>query len=225
MKNISRILWGIVLVLIGGIFGLNELGITSINVFFNGWWTLFIIVPCFIGLLTQYEKKGNIIGLLVGIILLLCCNELIDIYIASKLILPIILIIIGLSFIFKDVFNSKINKKIKELNKSKKDDVICATFSSEKIKYDKEEFNGTDINAIFGGVELDLRESIITKDVVINTTSVFGGVDILVPSDVKIKVKSSSIFGGVSNKKNSENKKEITIYINATCLFGGVDIK
>ena len=83
MKNISRILWGIVLVLIGGIFGLNELGITSINVFFNGWWTLFIIVPCFIGLLTQYEKKGNIIGLLVGIILLLCCNGLIDIYIAS----------------------------------------------------------------------------------------------------------------------------------------------
>ena len=34
----------------GVIFGLNALEITDINIFFDGWWTLFIIVPCFIGL-------------------------------------------------------------------------------------------------------------------------------------------------------------------------------
>ena len=45
MKNLSRILWGIVLIFIGVIWGLNRTGVADINIFFDGWWTLFIIVP------------------------------------------------------------------------------------------------------------------------------------------------------------------------------------
>ena len=50
MNKISNYIWGLVLVLLGVIIGLNTMGITSINLFFDGWWTLFIIVPCFINL-------------------------------------------------------------------------------------------------------------------------------------------------------------------------------
>ena len=71
-----------------------------------------------------------------------------------------------------------------------------------------------------------MRKAIIQQDTVINTSSIFGGIDIYVPENVKVKVKSTSIFGGVSNrKKNNENTEANTIYINATCLFGGVEIK
>lgn len=42
---------GIVLIILGPIVGGNTLGITNINIFFDGWWTLFIIVPCFIAYL------------------------------------------------------------------------------------------------------------------------------------------------------------------------------
>ena len=48
MNNYSNVLWGFVLIIIGIVFGLNALDITDINIFFDGWWTLFIIVPCFI---------------------------------------------------------------------------------------------------------------------------------------------------------------------------------
>ena len=44
------------------------------------------------------------------------------------------------------------------------------------------------------------------------------------PKNVKVKVKSSSIFGGV-DEKAKKNDGKVTIYINATCVFGGVDIK
>ena len=53
MKKIGNILWGVVLIIIGLIIGGNALGITHINIFFNGWWTLFIIIPCFIGLFRE----------------------------------------------------------------------------------------------------------------------------------------------------------------------------
>ena len=54
MKKYGSIILGIILILVGVIFGLNALDITDIDIFFDGWWTLFIIVPCFIGLLTEH---------------------------------------------------------------------------------------------------------------------------------------------------------------------------
>ncbi len=204
------------------------LGITNINIFFDGWWTLFIIIPCFIGLFKEREKTGNIIGLLIGTALLLCCQNILNFDMIWKLAFPAILIVIGISFIFKDTFNHKVSEEIKKLNDKKtKDGGYCATFSGQDVNFDGEKFNGTDLTAVFGGVKCDLRNAIIENDVVINSSSIFGGIDIYVPDNVKVKVKSSSIFGGVDEKKRNqvENKEAHTIYINATCIFGGVDIK
>ena len=51
MKNITKILWGTALIAVGGIIALNAFGITDIELFFDGWWTLFIIVPCLVGII------------------------------------------------------------------------------------------------------------------------------------------------------------------------------
>ena len=226
MNNIKNILWGIILVIIGVIIGLNTIGITDIDIFFDGWWTLVIIVPCFIGLFTNKDKTGNIIGLLVGVILLLGMQNIIDFNLIWKLLLPSIIVIIGLSLIFKNTFNSKIINEIKKLNnKNTKDNEYCATFSGQRIDFPNEEFKGATLNSVFGSITCDLREAKIKEDVVINASSVFGGIDIIVPDDVNIKIKSNSIFGGVNNKKKNNEDKKYTIYVNASCLFGGVDIK
>ena len=226
MNNIKNILRGIILVIIGVIIGLNTIGITDIDIFFDGWWTLVIIVPCFIGLFTNKDKTGNIIGLLVGVILLLGMQNIIDFNLIWKLLLPSIIVIIGLSLIFKNTFNSKINNEIKKLNnKNTKNNEYCATFSGQRIDFPNEEFKGATLNSVFGSITCDLREAKIKEDVVINASSVFGGIDIIVPDDVNIKIKSNSIFGGVNNKKKNNEDKKYTIYVNASCLFGGVDIK
>ena len=115
MNTMKNVFWGIVLIVLGLILGLNALDITNINIFFDGWWTLFIIVPCFIGLFNDKDKTGNIIGLLIGIALLLCSLGILDFDIIWKLSFPTILVIIGLSFVFKDSLNNKINKEINKI--------------------------------------------------------------------------------------------------------------
>ena len=227
MKKFGNVLWGVVLIVIGLIIGGNALGITQINVFFDGWWTLFIIVPCFIGLFKENEKTGNIIGLLIGVALLLGCQDIINFDLIWKLAFPTILVIIGLSIIFKDRLGGKVNEEIKKLNGKRKDkNSYCATFSGQKVKFNKELFTGADLTAVFGGVECDLRNAIIESDVVINASSTFGGIEIFVPSNVIVKTKSTSIFGGVENKANTtEAENAHTIYINGTALFGGIEIK
>ena len=225
MKKMSNWLWGIFFILVGVIFAINALGVADINIFFDGWWTLFIIVPCFIGLFNDEDKKGSIIGLLIGVLLLLGCLDVIDFDLIWKLMVPIVLVIIGLSFIFKDAFNSKIKEEIKKLNKSGNKE-YSATFLGQDLDFSNEEFSGCTLNAVFGGVKCDLREAIIKEDALINASSIFGGITILVPNDVNVKIKSTAVFGGVSDERKKKTKDgQITIYVEATTVFGGIEIK
>ena len=202
-------------------------GITDINIFFDGWWTLFIIIPCFIGLFKENEKTGNFIGLLIGVALLLACQNIIDFHLIWKLAFPTILVIIGVSLIFKDTIGGKVNSEIRKLNEKRNgENGYCATFAGQNVNFDGQNFTGADLTAVFGGIKCDLRNAIIDSDVVINASSTFGGIEIYVPSNVKIKIKSVPIFGGVENKANTKvDENSHTIYINSTAVFGGVEIK
>lgn len=227
MKKLNRILWGIALVALGTVFSLNILGITDFEIFFDGWWTLFIIVPCAIGLVTTKNFVGNLIGLGVGVALLLGCLDILDLGMLWKLFIPFVIIVIGLRLIFGNLFSGnteKIRKKIAEKNQTM--DEFCATFSGHRVDFSGKEFYGAELTAVFGSVKLDLRNAIIADEALIKVSSIFGGVDILLPEGVSLKVVSNSIFGGVSNKyKDAAKEKTIKVYVDAMCLFGGADIK
>ena len=228
MKDLGNKILGLIFIVIGLIVMLNAFDVTNIDIFFDGWWTLFIIIPSLVSLINQKDITGSLIGLFIGVLLLLSAQNVLDFDIIWKLLLPAIMIIIGLSFLFKDLFNNKVSEEIKKINTKKaKDGGYTSTFSSQDINLSGEEFNGCEVNAVFGSVKLNLDKAKIKDDVVVNCSAIFGGIELCIPNNVKVKVKSNSIFGGVEDKrKNIEyDKNVITIYVNATCLFGGVDIK
>ena len=227
MKKFSNILWGLAFIVLGVMIGLNSFGITNINFFFDGWWTLFIIIPCTIELFRSRDKTGNLIGIAVGVALLLACQDILTFDMLWKLMLPAILVIIGLSLVFKDLFFGKKKATFKKSSdKVGQEDTHFAAFSSKNIKYDGQIFYGNDLTAVFGSVTCDLRNAVIEEDVIINANATFGGIEILVPPMVNVEIKSTSIFGGVSDKRRSDTVITTpTVYVSGICLFGGVDIK
>lgn len=225
MNKLSNILWGLVLIAIGIVLGLNTLGITDINLFFRGWWTLFIIVPCFIGLFRPTGKWSCFVGLLVGIFILLAAQGILSFTLIFKLLVPFILITVGLGIIFNGVITSSVSKKIKSVDRNGLES-YAATFAEQKIDKANEEFKGANLDAVFGSVTLDLMRANVLADQVINSSSIFGGITILVPNNVNVKVKGTPIFGGVANKiPNNRVENGPTLYISAFCMFGGVTIK
>ena len=225
MKKVSNIIWGVVLLAVGVIIALNALGLTDVSMWFDGWWTLFIIVPCTIGLFTDNDKGGNLFGIILGVLLLLASRDIISFSLLWKLLVPAILLLIGIKMIFGSFFSSKANKIFDEIKQEGGDlNVGFAAFSGNDMKFEGQKFEGADLNAYFGGVECDLRGAIIDKDCAIKATAIFGGIDIIVPQNINVKVTSNSLFGGVSNK-SSHTEGAPTVYVNATCMFGGVDIK
>ena len=205
MKKIENTVIGLILIIIGVIIGLNAFHITNIDLFFDGWWTLFIIVPCFFGLFKDQDKTGNIIGLIVGIYLLLYCQGLINFQFAWKLVVPVIFVLIGLKMIFKDTFNKK---------------------KPRQNIYDNQLYTCGNYDVTFNGLILDLSKAYLNEKTNITISTLFGGVDLYLPDDVNIQIQSSNFLGGVDLHKR-ENKIENTkvIYLNARCIFGGINIK
>ena len=220
MKNCKNIILGIILIVVGVWFGLYATGVVKVNLLFDGWWTVFIIVPSFLGLFDEDGRTGSLIGLFVGVLLLLSCQDVLNFDIVLKLIVPCVLIVTGLSFIFKGKIKTKNIENVKTVGGTN----YNATFSGQNLDFSKEEFTGTKLDAVFGGIKCDLRNAIINDDVVIEASAIFGGITILVPKDVNVKITSTSIFGGVDGKSKMD-KPGKTIYVNATCLFGGVEVK
>lgn len=227
MKRFNSIMWGAVFVVAGVLFALNALEITNIDFFFEGWWTFLIIVPSFIGFLTTKDKTGNAIGLTVGTFLFLCVRDIISFDMLWKLIAPLIIIFIGIKLIYSGIVGNRGTEVLKKIKANGgRINNTAAVFSSAVVNFDGEVFNGAEFNSVFGDVKCDLRNAVINQDCVINGTAVFGGIDVFVPENVNVKVYSNSVFGGVEDKRAYRFKGDgPTLYINAICLFGGVDLK
>ena len=228
-NKIKATAWGLAIIALGVIFGGNALGLFSIDIFFDGWWTLFIIVPSVISLFTDKEKISNLVVLAIGVILLLASQGVFAWGIVWKVILAVVFIGIGLGIVVHNLFRGKndkeVEKKIHDLEDEKTMDSQMAVFSGTDRVYKDEVFSGATLCAIFGGVDLDLRDAKFNKDTVIKAFALFGGIDIKVPEDVQVKIKSGFIFGGVSDdRKGDSSKGKYTIYLDTAGGFGGVSI-
>ena len=224
MKNRKDILWGLLLIVVGIIWGINSLGIVKIDIFFDGWWTLFIIVPAFVNLLDpkKTDKWGSTLWLIAGVFLLLACRDIIDLDLVWKLAVPVIIVLFGLSLIFKNPDKEGIKESIENLD-DKKREYLTVSFKEQKINKSGD-FKGANLDAVFGSLKLDLTDAKFGKETIIKASSIFAGINIIVPEDVEVKVKTTPIFGGVSNTHKNNNSKKI-IYIDAVCVFGGIEIQ
>lgn len=218
----TNIIVGLIFLSLGIILFGNNLKLWNIDLFFKGWWTLFIIVPSVISLFRNGNKISSLVSITIGVLLLLACQNIITWSLIWKLILPIIFVSIGLSFIFEH--NKKDNFNI-SLKKKENDNNYIAVFSGNDITFDNKEFDGASCVSVFGGIDLDLRDAKIKEDIVIECVSVFGGIDIKTPKNVSIKSNGVPILGGVEDKTIGRGDTSPTIYIEYVCVFGGVEIK
>ncbi len=221
-KRIGNVLWGLVFVSIGiGVLG-GMSGAWEFQLFFDGWWTLFLIVPAVIHIVENGIRISNTLWLLAGVSMLAACRDLITWDTLAALFLPSVFIVIGVILIFKNLFHIGIRKVSIKTSDKKTESVV---FSGKKLLIE-EEFPGMDCEAIFGGITLDLRRAVITQNVSIDALAVFGGIEILLPVNVKVRLGDTSLFGGCSNHFISNKDSEApTVYVNATALFGGVEVK
>ena len=85
MRSKSVII-GLCFIVLGVLIGLASFDIIDFDLFFPGWWTLFIIVPSVMGLICDGDKTWSLVGLFIGTFFFLFClqNTRILVVIAMK---------------------------------------------------------------------------------------------------------------------------------------------
>jgi hypothetical protein len=81
--------------------------------------------------------------------------------------------------------------------------------------------------ALFGGVEIDLRDaSLEDREVTIIANAIFGGVDITVPEGVAVITSGAGIMGGYDGPSDDGGAPDgPVIHIKGVAIFGGVDVR
>lgn len=216
-EKLANVLWGLLWIAIGVfVFG-KVMGFWDVPVLFPGWWTLLIIFPSFVSMIKNGVRPVNSIFMLCGVLLLLERNHIIESGMLGKVLVPAIFFVIGASILFRSLFGG--TKRHYNGNEG-----YSATFAGNVITATESPFTGCEADAVFGGLDLDLTGVTIEDGAVIEASAIFGGIDIKVPAGVNVKVKRTELFGGAKSHVGNQGDGPV-LYVNALCMFGGVDIK
>lgn len=84
----------------------------------------------------------------------------------------------------------------------------------------------TNVVSVFGGVELDLRQAVLSRrEVTINVVAIMGGVNIVVPAGVRVIDSIANVFGGTSVPADDLGEPNAVIRLTGFTLFGGVNVE
>ncbi len=90
------------------------------------------------------------------------------------------------------------------------------------------EFKGGELNAVFGGITLDLRRTSLPEgETRLDVNAVFGGITIYVPSDWFVETHLDAVFGGFQDNRMpvAEPDRSRKLLIIGSCVFGGGELR
>lgn len=120
-------------------------------------------------------------------------------------------------------------KKSKEMEQENTDNPIknyLAFMNGRNAKIIKEAVEEISITAFMGGVDLDLTEAYIAKDMDITIKAAMAGVHITVPPMVRVILDGTNIMSGFANMVPGYESEELpTVFICADCIMGGIVVE
>jgi Domain of unknown function (DUF1707)/Cell wall-active antibiotics response 4TMS YvqF len=86
-----------------------------------------------------------------------------------------------------------------------------------------------EVLTVFGGVELDFRDAILPgKEVILKATTVMGGVEVIVPPEMRVVDNGIAILGGrevTGNPPAASSPDAPVLRVEGACVLGGMEIK
>ena len=225
-KNfLVRAFFGVTIVALGGILLLRNLEIIkfdSWNVFWGTVWAAGLVLAGLVTIVSSQRLLTRAWGLLLmaaGVSVGLNAYGIIDVSI-WKLFWPVVLIAVGLMMVFSI---GSANRKRAEKSGTDDNEKV-AIFYGEQSRV-RGDYTGGSLTAIFGGVDLDLRQANIKDGAIIDVFTFCGGININLPDDVIVKNEVRGVLGGSDDKTMSKPSAKKTIYLRGECVLGGLETK
>jgi predicted membrane protein len=220
-----RLVLGLGVIAIGVLFFLDNMHIVEAETFLRYWPVIFIIVG--ISHFFQHRTIGgttwSLVLIFIGTGMLL--DRMYDIEFNIWSFWPVLLVFFGASMIAQSMRYKHIEIDEENLN----DDTMIKTtalMGGVKRNISTKNFQGGELTAIMGGIDIDLREAGIEQEAVIDVLALMGGIEIKVPEDWRVIVHGFPFMGGfVNNTRAPKDENAKRLIIKGTAVMGGVDIR
>lgn len=215
-KKVRGIVIGILLLIIGILLFLEFLGVLPFSIFFKGWWTLFLIIPCTVGFFFYRSKVLNLFGIGFGILLLLAVRGTIPYLSAFQFLFAFLVIYLGIFLTIR----STIPKETVHGSKKK----YAGVLGSCREEVIGELAHTIVIKAFLGNVQLDFSKATMKKPSIIYVTSILGSVELSFPEKWEVDVQSMNFLGICDKKRHLENgSTKVSVVV--TNIMGETDIR
>ncbi len=98
-------------------------------------------------------------------------------------------------------------------------------FSGINRKVVSDTFGGAEVVAIFGGGDIDLSEvKTEGKTLNLDLVAIFGGLKVRVPESWDVESEGMGFLGGFENNTSSPAKESVAVRVKGVAIFGGVEV-
>ena len=216
--QITRYITGLAIIAVGAGFLLDTFNVIEFAKLAGDWWPLAVIfagVIIFINDVRSYLWALLVAG--AGVVFQLKELGITDVN-PWQLLWPAVIIVVGLSVLLGRSPKHRVSK-------AERDDVTAILGGTDQ-RCASEDFKGSKVTAVMGGVKLDLRKATIKKEATIEIFGFWGGVELVVPRNVIVRNQTAAILGGVEDKTDQEATKNAPVlYVTGDVIMAGVEIK
>lgn len=236
----GQVVLGCIVIGLGLLFLLDNMGLINVRYAFHFWPTILIIFGV-LKIMQSRSPRAYFVGaamILFGAALTLKYMGLI--YFNWRTLWPLAIIGVGLAVVFKSARgqrerewrrppDSAMPSKPVSLDKAGPDSdsyidvtAILGGFTRRIMSAD---FRGGEVTAILGGCELDLRQSALHGEAVLNVFAMCGGITIKVPPDWSVVLQGTPILGGFEEKTIVPPDTSKRLVIRGYAIMGGLEVR
>ena len=225
-KTQGRIFWGLLLIVLGVIFLLDQMGRLDFGDLIGRYWpVIFILIGISILLSNNFRNAGSgVFFILFGTFFLLLRLRIFDQAVWHYL-WPLAIIAVGLWILLKPSLH---RDKSKVPGMSGDDLAINQVFSSATRKIGSQSFRGGKADVVFGSAEIDLRAARLAGgQATLVLSVVFGNIEVIVPREWQVVIAGTPVLGSIESHKAavSDAEKTGTLSIQGSAVFGSIEVK
>lgn len=226
----EKLVGGIFIIGFGVLLLLNKMNM-GVPHAFASWEMVLILVGITSLIKHKFQRLFGLVPIAIGAVFM--AKELFPHMVDTRIVWPCLIIVFGIAMFLRAFRTKKGNPKCVRFEEVTEDnsteDFVESTafFGGVKKNIVSKNFKGGKISSVFGGTELNLTHADFENQVTVDVHCVFGGIEILVPSNWKVHTEMTSMFGGIDDKRQvsliDENSGKMLI-LKGNCFFGGVEI-
>lgn len=232
----QHVIWAVIIIAVGALLFLDNIGLFR----FHDVWQYWPVALIALGVAKLFDCKGvggqvwAAMWILVGTGFLL--DHLGIWHVSWGIIWPLAIVAFGVLMLVNALEHHRAPEGpiVGSAEGATSDKVLreWATFGGIKRRVDTQDFQGGEMVAVFGGIEIDLRRAAIapgTKEVVIDANATFGGIELRVPDNWIVVMRGIGVFGGYEDKtippREQDRAAAPRLVIKGYAVFGGVSVQ